>query len=83
MGTYTNVEINFLIYCNFSQSVILFFIFVCCNRWACGVIMFTLLVGCPPFWHRKQMVMLRNIMEGNYSFTSPEWADITGEDYDL
>jgi len=42
------------------------------------VIMFTLLVGCPPFWHRKQMVMLRNIMEGNYSFTSPEWADITG-----
>lgn len=41
--------------------------------------MFTLLVGCPPFWHRKQMVMLRNIMEGKYSFTSPEWADITGE----
>lgn len=48
-------------------------------RWACGVIMFTLLVGCPPFWHRKQMVMLRNIMEGKYSFTSPEWADITGD----
>lgn len=46
--------------------------------WACGVIMFTLLVGCPPFWHRKQMVMLRNIMEGKYSFTSPEWADISG-----
>lgn len=40
--------------------------------------MFTLLVGCPPFWHRKQMVMLRNIMEGKYSFTSPEWADISG-----
>lgn len=47
--------------------------------WACGVIMFTLLVGCPPFWHRKQMVMLRNIMEGKYSFTSPEWADISGK----
>lgn len=41
--------------------------------------MFTLLVGCPPFWHRKQMVMLRNIMEGKYSFTSPEWADISGK----
>lgn len=48
------------------------------SSWACGVIMFTLLVGCPPFWHRKQMVMLRNIMEGKYSFTSPEWADISG-----
>jgi len=23
--------------------------------------------------------MLRNIMEGKYSFTSPEWADITGK----
>lgn len=53
------------------------FLFVV-RRWACGVIMFTLLVGCPPFWHRKQMVMLRNIMEGKYSFTSPEWADISG-----
>lgn len=52
--------------------------FLSVYSWACGVIMFTLLVGCPPFWHRKQMVMLRNIMEGKYSFTSPEWADISG-----
>lgn len=51
--------------------------------WACGVIMYTLLVGCPPFWHRKQIVMLRNIMEGKYSFTSPEWADISQEAKDL
>ncbi|XP_012289165.1 phosphorylase b kinase gamma catalytic chain, skeletal muscle/heart isoform isoform X1 [Orussus abietinus] len=51
--------------------------------WACGVIMFTLLVGCPPFWHRKQMIMLRNIMEGKYSFTSPEWTDITDAPKDL
>lgn len=54
-------------------------IFRILSSWACGVIMFTLLVGCPPFWHRKQMVMLRNIMEGKYSFTSPEWADISGQ----
>lgn len=45
--------------------------------WAAGVVMYTLLVGCPPFWHRKQMIMLRNIMEGRYSFGSPEWDDIT------
>ncbi|KAJ1524415.1 hypothetical protein ONE63_010914 [Megalurothrips usitatus] len=53
------------------------------DLWACGVIMYTLLVGCPPFWHRKQMVMLRNIMEGKYSFTSPEWADISEPPKDL
>jgi len=53
------------------------------DAWACGVIMYTLLVGCPPFWHRKQMVMLRNIMEGRYTFTSPEWDDITETPKDL
>ncbi len=47
------------------------------DLWACGVIMYTLLVGFPPFWHRKQMIMLRNIMEGKYEFCSPEWDDIT------
>ena len=25
------------------------------------------------------MIMLRNIMEGKYSFMSPEWSDISGE----
>ncbi|CAG0921064.1 unnamed protein product [Notodromas monacha] len=51
--------------------------------WACGVIMYTLLVGCPPFWHRKQMVMLRNIMEGRFTFSSPEWDDVTDSPKDL
>ncbi|XP_026473392.1 phosphorylase b kinase gamma catalytic chain, skeletal muscle/heart isoform isoform X2 [Ctenocephalides felis] len=51
--------------------------------WACGIIMFTLLVGCPPFWHRKQIVMFRNIMEGKYNFASPEWADISDAPKDL
>ena len=35
------------------------------------------LVGCPPFWHRRQVVMLRSIMEGRYHFHSPEWDDIS------
>ncbi|KAH0626373.1 hypothetical protein JD844_001315 [Phrynosoma platyrhinos] len=45
------------------------------DLWACGVIFFTLLAGSPPFWHRKQMLMLRMIMEGRYQFGSPEWDD--------
>lgn len=39
------------------------------------MIMYTLLAGSPPFWHRKQMLMLRMILAGNYQFTSPEWDD--------
>lgn len=64
---------------NYCNDFLTWFLFSNFFSWACGVIMFTLLVGCPPFWHRKQMVMLRNIMEGKYSFTSPEWADISGK----
>jgi phosphorylase kinase gamma subunit len=47
------------------------------DMWSCGVILFTLLSGSPPFWHRRQVIMLRTIMEGNYSFSSPEWDDIS------
>lgn len=44
-------------------------------RWSSGVIMYTLLAGSPPFWHRKQMLMLRMILAGNIDFSSPEWED--------
>lgn len=44
-------------------------------RWSSGVIMYTLLAGSPPFWHRKQMLMLRMILAGTYDFSSPEWED--------
>ncbi|XP_077996347.1 phosphorylase b kinase gamma catalytic chain, skeletal muscle/heart isoform-like [Glandiceps talaboti] len=53
------------------------------DLWACGVIMYTLLVGSPPFWHRKQMVMLRAIMDGRYHFDSPEWEDISDYTKDI
>ena len=43
----------------------------------------TRLAGFPPFWHRKRMVMLRNIMSGHYEFVSPEWDDISEGPKDL
>jgi phosphorylase kinase gamma subunit len=53
------------------------------DMWASGVIMYTLLAGCPPFWHRRQLNLLRMIMEGRYSFGSPEWDDIGDNAKDL
>uniref|UniRef100_A0A4W4EF38 phosphorylase kinase n=1 Tax=Electrophorus electricus TaxID=8005 RepID=A0A4W4EF38_ELEEL len=45
------------------------------DLWSSGVIFYTLLAGSPPFWHRKQMLMLRMILAGKYEFSSPEWDD--------
>jgi len=51
--------------------------------WACGVVLYTLLAGSPPFWHRDQLKMVRQIMEGKYNFNSYEWRDITDTAKDL
>lgn len=53
------------------------------DMWACGVILYTLLSGSAPFWHRRQVIMLRTIMEGKYTFYSPEWDDISDNAKDL
>lgn len=45
--------------------------------------MYTLLVGFPPFWNRKEYLMLRQIMQGKYSFRSPEWDEISETAKDL
>ena len=53
------------------------------DLWACGVILYTLLVGQGPFWHRHDRIMYRKIMEGTYSFSNPEWEDIGEAPKDL
>ncbi|KXJ05646.1 phosphorylase b kinase gamma catalytic chain, skeletal muscle/heart isoform [Exaiptasia diaphana] len=53
------------------------------DMWACGVILYTLLCGFPPFWHRRQVVMIRSIMQGKYQFNSPDWDEISRNAKDL
>jgi len=51
--------------------------------WACGVVLYTMLAGFPPFWHRQRLKMIRQIMEGKYSFSSSEWNDVSCSPKDL
>eukprot|EP01136_Pigoraptor_vietnamica_P030704 Opistho-1_new@90312 len=53
------------------------------DEWACGVIMYTLLVGFPPFWNANKMVLLRTIRRGNFDFVRPYWDNISAEAKDL
>lgn len=41
------------------------------------------LAGYAPFYHRRQMLMLRLIQEGKYEFRPEQWAQITQEAKDL
>ncbi|XP_016412350.1 calcium/calmodulin-dependent protein kinase type II subunit gamma-like isoform X6 [Sinocyclocheilus rhinocerous] len=47
--------------------------------WACGVILYILLVGYPPFWDEDQHKLYQQIKAGAYDFPSPEWDTVTAE----
>ncbi|XP_070503256.1 calcium/calmodulin-dependent protein kinase type II alpha chain isoform X4 [Chironomus tepperi] len=47
--------------------------------WACGVILYILLVGYPPFWDEDQHRLYAQIKAGTYDYPSPEWDTVTSE----
>ncbi|CAD5226124.1 unnamed protein product [Bursaphelenchus xylophilus] len=47
--------------------------------WACGVILYILLVGYPPFWDDEQNKLYSQIKNGAYDYPSPEWDTVTPE----
>lgn len=53
------------------------------DMWACGVIMYTLLAGYAPFYHRRQIMMLRMIQDGKYQFPAEHWDAVSDDAKDL
>lgn len=54
-----------------------------CDLWSCGVILFILLSGTPPFYGLCEDDIYQKIIYGNYSFKNSIWSQISNKGKDL
>jgi len=50
-----------------------------CDIWSCGVVLYVMLCGCPPFGGRSNQEIVRNVLRGEVVFYSPDWDNISRE----
>lgn len=50
-----------------------------CDLWSCGVILFILLCGSPPFYGHTEDEIFRKILQCNYTFKSKVWGKVSQE----
>ena len=50
-----------------------------CDIWSCGVILFMLLSGKPPFDGANEVDVYKSIIKTQYSVEGPEWAKVSDE----
>lgn len=54
-----------------------------CDIWSCGVILYILLCGYPPFNGESDTDIMKAVRKGVYDFPVEEWATVSKEAKDL
>ena len=50
-----------------------------CDLWSCGIILYILLCGSPPFFGKNEKEIFAKILNGNFSFKHGIWSKISNE----
>ena len=50
-----------------------------CDLWSCGVIMYILLCGYPPFYGDTDAEIFASVRKAEFNFPSPEWDEISDQ----
>ena len=54
-----------------------------CDLWACGVILYIIMCGYPPFRAQTLKALQKAILEAKYDFKDQYWSDVNNETKDL
>ena len=50
-----------------------------CDLWSCGIILYILLCGSPPFYGKNEKEIFAKILNGNFSFKNKIWNRVSNE----